>query len=113
HAADGDETGGSARRARLAGGLAVTGIIVTIDGPSGSGKSTISKRLAASRGLAYLHTGPMYRAATWWYRHEQIDLTDQDAVATAAWLRAAFWPSWTPSPCTGPRPCGAGPSRST
>src|SRR5699024_91046 len=83
HAADGDETGGSARRARLAGGLAVTGIIVAIDGPSGSGKSTISKRLAASRGLAYLDTGAMYRAATWWCRHEQIDLTDQDAVATA------------------------------
>src|SRR5699024_2948016 len=77
------ETGGSARRARLAGGLAVTGIIVAIDGPSGSGKSTISKRLAASRGLAYLDTGAMYRAATWWCRHEQVDLTDQAAVATA------------------------------
>lgn len=67
----------------MAGGRAVTGIVVAIDGPSGSGKSTISKRLAAGRGLAYLDTGAMYRAATWWCVHEQIDLTDQDAVATA------------------------------
>ncbi|HLR27204.1 MAG TPA: (d)CMP kinase [Ruania sp.] len=58
-------------------------MVVAIDGPSGSGKSTISKRLAAGRGLAYLDTGAMYRAATWWCVHEQIDLTDQDAVATA------------------------------
>src|SRR5699024_3814469 len=83
HAAAGDETSGSARPARLAGGRAMTGIVVAIDGPSGSGKSTISKRLAAGRGLAYLDTGAMYRAATWWCVHEQIDLTDQDAVATA------------------------------
>src|SRR5699024_12258823 len=82
-AADGEEPSGSARPARMAGGRAVSGIVVAIDGPSGSGKSTISKRLAAGRGLAYLDTGAMYRAATWWCVHEQIDLTDQDAVATA------------------------------
>lgn len=56
---------------------------MAIDGPSGSGKSTISKRVGAARGLAYLDTGAMYRAATWWCRHERIDLTDQEAVATA------------------------------
>ncbi len=55
-------------------------LIVAIDGPSGSGKSTISKRVAADFDLAYLDTGAMYRAATWWCLHQGIDLTDTDAV---------------------------------
>lgn len=61
----------------------MTGLVVAIDGPSGSGKSTISKRLAAQRSLAYLDTGAMYRAATWWCLQVQIDLQDQDAVTAA------------------------------
>ncbi|MEE6272432.1 (d)CMP kinase [Georgenia sp. MJ278] len=58
-------------------------LVVAIDGPSGSGKSTISKRVAAELGLAYLDTGAMYRAATWWCRRRDIDLTDAVAVADA------------------------------
>ena len=46
------------------------GIVVAIDGPSGSGKSTVSRRVAATLGLAYLDTGAMYRAAAWWCEHE-------------------------------------------
>ncbi|MFV0427312.1 MAG: (d)CMP kinase [Beutenbergiaceae bacterium] len=57
------------------------GIVVAIDGPSGSGKSTISRRVAAARGLGYLDTGAMYRAAAWWCLHEGIDLADSPAVA--------------------------------
>src|SRR5699024_3609704 len=53
------------------------------DGPSGSGKSTVSRRLAAARHLAYLDTGAMYRAATWWCRRRGVDLEDQAAVAAA------------------------------
>lgn len=59
------------------------GVVVAIDGPSGSGKSTISRRLAAELGLAYLDTGAMYRAATWWCERSGVDLDDRDAVATA------------------------------
>ena len=56
---------------------------VAIDGPSGSGKSTISRRLAEELGMAYLDTGAMYRAATWWCVHRDIDLDDHDAILAA------------------------------
>ncbi|MFH5822823.1 (d)CMP kinase [Georgenia sp. AZ-5] len=59
------------------------GLVVAIDGPSGSGKSTVSRRVAAELGLAYLDTGAMYRAATWWCQHEGIELTDAARVAEA------------------------------
>jgi len=58
-------------------------LVIAIDGPSGSGKSSVSKAVARRLGLAYLDTGAMYRAATWWCRHEGVDLADEDAVARA------------------------------
>ena len=61
----------------------MTPVTVAIDGPSGSGKSTISRRLAAELGLAYLDTGAMYRAATWWCRRRGVPLSAQDEVAQA------------------------------
>ncbi|MDO5723388.1 MAG: ribosome biogenesis GTPase Der [Flaviflexus sp.] len=59
-------------------------ITIAIDGPSGSGKSTVAKKVAHAHGLAYLDTGAMYRALTWWAGKEGIDLDDEDAVARAA-----------------------------
>lgn len=56
-------------------------VVVAIDGPSGSGKSTVSRLVAERLGLAYLDTGAMYRAATWWALHRGVPLTDADAVA--------------------------------
>ena len=56
-------------------------LVVAIDGPSGSGKSSVSRAVARRLGLAYLDTGAMYRAATWWCLSEGIDLTDGAAVA--------------------------------
>ncbi len=56
-------------------------VVVAIDGPSGSGKSSVSRRVAERLGLAYLDTGAMYRAATWWALHRGVSLTDADAVA--------------------------------
>lgn len=41
-------------------------VIVAVDGPSGSGKSSVSKGVAQRLGFAYLDTGAMYRAVTWW-----------------------------------------------
>ncbi|WP_129339849.1 (d)CMP kinase [Cellulomonas endophytica] len=60
-----------------------SGLVVAVDGPSGSGKSSVSRAVARSLGLAYLDTGAMYRAATWWCVHEGVPLTDREAVAAA------------------------------
>lgn len=56
-------------------------LVVAIDGPSGSGKSSVSRAVARRLGLAYLDTGAMYRAATWWCLSEGVDLADDAAVA--------------------------------
>ena len=56
-------------------------LVVAIDGPSGSGKSTVSRRAAQRLGLAYLDTGAMYRAATWWCLDQGTALGDVEAVA--------------------------------
>ncbi|MFI7494208.1 (d)CMP kinase [Kocuria sp. M4R2S49] len=59
-------------------------LVVAIDGPSGSGKSSVSKEVARRFGLAYLDTGAMYRALTWWCLDREVDLSDGDAVVEAA-----------------------------
>ena len=56
--------------------------IVTIDGPSGVGKSTLSRKVAAALGYTYLDTGAMYRAVGLCLQQLQIDLTDEQAVAS-------------------------------
>jgi cytidylate kinase len=56
------------------------GLVVAIDGPSGSGKSSVAKGVARTFGLAYLDTGAMYRAATWWCREQGVDLDDGPRV---------------------------------
>ncbi|MFP7707789.1 prephenate dehydrogenase [Trueperella sp. LYQ141] len=58
-------------------------LVIAIDGPSGSGKSTVAKAVAHRLGLAYLDTGAMFRAATWWALHNGIPLSDHDAVVAA------------------------------
>ena len=69
----------TARRTRL-----VMPLVIAIDGPSGSGKSTVSRAVAQRLDLAYLDTGAMYRALTWWCTEQGVDLEDQPAVARAA-----------------------------
>lgn len=59
-------------------------LVVAIDGPSGSGKSSVSKEVARRFNLAYLDTGAMYRAVTWWCLRTRVDLTDAQAVTQAA-----------------------------
>ena len=59
-------------------------LVVAIDGPSGSGKSSVSREVARRLGLAFLDTGAMYRALTWWCLEAGVDLQDEDAVAVAA-----------------------------
>ncbi|MGO4492755.1 (d)CMP kinase [Arthrobacter sp. 2YAF22_2] len=59
-------------------------LVVAIDGPSGSGKSSVSKEVARRLGLAYLDTGAMYRALTWFCLDSGTDLADAEAVEAAA-----------------------------
>ena len=59
-------------------------LVIAIDGPSGTGKSSVSRAVARHLGLAYLDTGAMYRALTWWCAQQKVDLADQSAVAQAA-----------------------------
>jgi cytidylate kinase len=62
----------------------VPGFVIAIDGPSGSGKSSVSKQVARALGFAFLDTGAMYRALTWWCLHRGVDLADVEAVEKAA-----------------------------
>lgn len=59
-------------------------LVIAIDGPSGSGKSSVSRAVAQRLDLAYLDTGAMYRALTWWCVQKGIDLEDQPSVTQAA-----------------------------
>jgi cytidylate kinase len=56
-------------------------LVVAVDGPSGSGKSSTSRGVAARLGLAYLDTGAMFRAITWWMLRHGVDVHDPSAVA--------------------------------
>ncbi|WP_223881079.1 (d)CMP kinase [Nesterenkonia ebinurensis] len=58
-------------------------LVIAVDGPSGSGKSSVCRAAATQLGAAYLDTGAMYRAATWYCLDQQVDLDDEDAVAVA------------------------------
>ncbi len=62
-------------------------LVIAIDGPSGSGKSSTSRGVADRLGLAYLDTGAMYRAATWFVLHH--GLTDADPETVARRIAAA------------------------
>ncbi|NYG55993.1 (d)CMP kinase [Nocardioides perillae] len=61
---------------------AARGLVVAVDGPSGSGKSSTSRGVATRLGLAYLDTGAMYRAMTWWVLQQGVDVHDPAAVAS-------------------------------
>ncbi|MEA3364853.1 MAG: (d)CMP kinase [Candidatus Hydrogenedentes bacterium] len=57
--------------------------IVAIDGPVGAGKSSVGRCVADKLGFAYLDTGAMYRAATWWAIQRGVDFDDPRALAAA------------------------------
>lgn len=53
---------------------------IAIDGPAGAGKSTIAKKLAERIGYNYLDTGAMYRAFTYYYLKNKIDIDNECEV---------------------------------
>ncbi|MBQ7283848.1 MAG: (d)CMP kinase [Oscillospiraceae bacterium] len=54
---------------------------IALDGPSGAGKSTIAKRLSAELGFVYVDTGAMYRTIGLYCLQNNVDITDEAAVA--------------------------------
>jgi cytidylate kinase len=57
--------------------------IIAIDGFSSCGKSTVAKALAKKLKFVFIDSGAMYRAVTLYFIREEIDLTDEAAVAQA------------------------------
>ena len=57
--------------------------IVAIDGPAGAGKSSVARQVARRLGMAFLDTGAMYRAATWWAMHRGVDLDDAEGLVAS------------------------------
>ena len=55
-------------------------IIIAIDGFSSCGKSTLAKALAANLAYVFIDTGAMYRAIALYFKRNNIDLTNQEAV---------------------------------
>lgn len=56
-------------------------ILIAIDGPAGAGKSTIAKLLAKKLGIDYMDTGAMYRAITYKFLENKIDLDNVEDMA--------------------------------
>ena len=56
-------------------------VVIAIDGPAASGKSSVARALAHAFGFAYVNTGAMYRAATWFVLQKGVDPADANAVA--------------------------------
>lgn len=58
--------------------------VIAIDGPAASGKSSVARALAQRLGFAYVNSGAMYRAATWYILQRGVDPRDASLVAAVA-----------------------------
>lgn len=56
---------------------------IAIDGPAGAGKSTIAKKVAKELGFIYVDTGALYRAIAYDLLKHEIDIEDEQALASA------------------------------
>ncbi len=55
--------------------------VIAIDGPAASGKSSVARELARKLGFAYVNSGAMYRAGTWFVLDRGVDLGDATEIA--------------------------------
>ena len=58
-------------------------IIIAIDGYSSCGKSTLAQALAKRLNYLHVDSGAMYRAVTLYFNRHQVDITNDDEVASA------------------------------
>ena len=58
-------------------------IIIAIDGYSGTGKTSTAKQVAVELGYVCIDTGAMYRAITWFFLNNKVDISDQTSVKSA------------------------------
>lgn len=58
-------------------------ITIAIDGHSSCGKSTLAKALSNALDYIYVDSGAMYRAVTYYFLENEIDLEDGQAVTEA------------------------------
>ena len=55
-------------------------VSVAVDGPAGSGKSTITKMVAKALGFNYVDTGAMYRALTYNFLSNGLDILEEETI---------------------------------
>ena len=55
--------------------------VIAIDGPAASGKSSVARELARQIGFAYVNSGEMYRAATWFVLRQNVPTNDAKKIA--------------------------------
>jgi len=58
--------------------------VITIDGPTASGKGTVAMQVAHALGFHYLDSGALYRLTALSIQRQQLDTTDEHALAKAA-----------------------------
>lgn len=58
-------------------------IIIALDGYSGTGKSSTAKEVAKALGYTYIDSGAMYRATTFYFLENEIDVNDLEQVNQA------------------------------
>jgi len=54
--------------------------VIAIDGPAASGKSSVARALAQKLGFAYVNSGAMYRAATWFVLQQNVASDDRARI---------------------------------
>ncbi len=59
-------------------------MVIAIDGPVAAGKTSVSNRLAAHFGFSLLDTGAIYRCVALRCRQQQVELSNEEAVAAIA-----------------------------
>ena len=58
--------------------------VIAIDGPVAAGKTVVGRRLAQRLGFSHLDTGNMYRAITWLALHQNVSVSDEEALGKLA-----------------------------
>ncbi len=58
-------------------------LIIAIDGHSSCGKSSLAKELAKRMNYTYIDSGAMYRAITYFFIKNDIDINDKDEISQA------------------------------